>query len=124
MIMNDATQNFIRPGYESRPDPNFPHAPGDWSREDAEELARREGLTLTEDYWRVVRALQELYARNEQPAMNARELHDALDEAFHPEGGIRYLYKLFPKGPLAQGCLIAGLQPPGGTQDQGFGSAV
>jgi tRNA 2-thiouridine synthesizing protein E len=68
--------------------------------------------------------LQEFYARNEEPAMHARELHDALDEHFHAEGGIKYLYTLFPKGPLAQGCLLAGLQAPAGTQDRGFGSAV
>ena len=122
--MNNATQDFIRPGYETKPIPDFPHAPSDWTRENAEELARAEGLALTEEHWRVVRALQEFYARNEEPTMSARELHDALDEYFHPEGGLKYLYKLFPKGPLAQGCLLAGLQPPAGSQDKGFGSAV
>lgn len=122
--MNNATQNFVRPGHEVRIDPEFPHAPSEWSREIAEELARKEGLILTEVHWRVVQALQEFYARHEEPAMNARELHDALDEAFHAEGGIKYLYLLFPKGPLAQGCPLAGLQAPGGSLDQGFGSAV
>ncbi len=122
--MNDANQNYIRPGYETQPIPDFPHAPSDWSRKKAEELAQTEGLTLTEEHWQVVRALQDLCARNEEPAMNTRELHDALDEHFHPEGGIKYLYELFPKGPLAQGCRLAGLQPPAGAQDKGFGSAV
>lgn len=122
--MNHATQNFIRPGYEVRPDPEFPHAPSEWSREIAEELAQSEGLTLTEDHWRVMRALQEFYSRSEEPSINTRELHDALDEAFHAEGGLKFIYGLFPKGPLAQGCLLAGLQAPGGTRDQGFGSAV
>ena len=122
--MNEANQNLIRPGYETQPIPDFPHAPTDWSRKNAKELADAEGLTLTEAHWQVVRALQEVCARNVEPAMNARELHDALDEHFHAEGGIKYLYELFPKGPLAQGCLIAGLQPPAGTQDKGMGSAV
>jgi len=122
--MNHATQNFIRPGYETLPDPEFPHAPSEWSRESAEELANGEGLTLNENHWRVIRALQEFYSRSEEPSLNTRELHDALDEAFHVEGGLKFLYGLFPKGPLAQGCLLAGLQPPGGTRDQGFGSAV
>jgi len=122
--MDHATQDFIRPGYETPPSPDFPHAPIDWSREDAIESAHTQGLTLTEDHLRVVRALQEFYARSEGPAVNARELHDALDEEFHSKGGIRYLYTLFPEGPLAQGCLLAGLQPPAGSQDQGFGSAV
>lgn len=122
--MRHATQNVIRPGYEIRPDPDFPNAPMDWSRDTAEELARREHLTLTEDHWQVICALQEFYARHDDPAINVRELHDALDEHFHPEGGIKYLYKLFPKGPVAQGCLLAGLEPPAGAQDMGFGSVV
>jgi len=124
MIMNDANQNLIRPGYETQPTAGFPHAPFDWSREQAEEVARTEGLTLTEEHWQVVRALQEICARDGDAAMNARDLHDALDEHFHAEGGIKHLYTLFPKGPLAQGCLLAGLQPPAGTQDKGMGSAV
>jgi TusE/DsrC/DsvC family sulfur relay protein len=121
--MNNTTQDFIRPGYETAPIPDFPHAPSDWSRGDAEAAADKEGLTLSEAHWRVVRALQEFYAQREEPSVNVRELHDALDEEFHSEGGIRYLYTLFPKGPLAQGCLLAGLQAPGGSRDQGFGSA-
>jgi tRNA 2-thiouridine synthesizing protein E len=124
MIMNQATQDYIRPGYETQPIPGFPHAPLDWSRENAEGVARSEGMTLTDEHWQVVRALQDICARNEEPAMNVRDLHDALDEHFHAEGGIKHLYQLFPRGPLAQGCLLAGLQPPAGTQDKGFGSAV
>jgi len=119
-----STQNFVRPSYETMSPQDFPYAPVDWSRAKAEELADKEGLTLTEDHWRVVRALQALYARLEDSRMNVRDLHDALDEHFHAEGGIKYLYEILPKGPVAQGCLLAGLQPPAGAQDKGFGSAV
>jgi len=124
MTMNDATQDFVRPGYETPPIPGFPHAPIDWSREQAEEVAKTEGLTLTETHWEVVRALQELCTQNAEPALNARDLHDALDEHFHVEGGIKYLYELFPERPRAQGCRLAGLEPPAGVQDKGMGSAV
>ena len=122
--MNDGTQDFVRPGFETQPIPGFPHAPSDWSREQAEEVAQTEGLELTETHWEVVRALQELCTQNAEPALNARDLHDALDEHFHGVGGIKYLYQLFPEGPLAQGCLLAGVEPPAGTRDQGMGSAV
>lgn len=122
--MNYATQTYERPGYEVQPDPDFPNAPIDWTRDTAEEIAQREHLTLTEEHWQVICALQEFYARHEDPFINVRELHDALDEFFHPEGGIKYLYGLFPKGPVAQGCRLAGLEPPAGAQDKGFGSAV
>lgn len=124
--MNNATRDFERPGHETQPIPGFPHAPFDWSREQAEEVAQTAGLALTEAHWQVVRALQALCAHthNEEPALNARDLHDALDEHFHAEGGIKHLYELFPNGPLAQGCMLAGLEPPAGTQDKGMGSAV
>lgn len=122
--MNQSTQDFIRPGHETPPIPDFPHAPSDWTQSIGVELAAAENLTLTEDHWRVVRALQDYFAHQEEPVINMRELHDALDEEFHQKGGIRYLYTLFPNGPVAQGCLLAGLTPPAGAQDQGFGSAM
>lgn len=122
--MNYVAENYSRPGHESSPPIDFPFAPSDWSRASAESAAKSEGLKLSEIHWRVVRALQSFYAQHDKPSMNTRALHDALNEHFHAEGGIKYLYRIFPKGPLAQGCLLAGLQAPGGGQDQGFGSAV
>ncbi|MDD3530847.1 MAG: TusE/DsrC/DsvC family sulfur relay protein [Gallionellaceae bacterium] len=122
--MTHIAENYVRPGFEPRPDPDFPQAPVGWSRDDAEDMARQEGLRLTEEHWQVICALQEFYARHDGPTVNVRELHDALDESFHPEGGIKHLYRLFPRGPVAQGCRLAGLQPPAGAEDRGFGSVV
>src|SRR5574341_927751 len=48
----------------------------------------------------------------------------ALDEKFHRQGGIRRLYLLFPGGPVAQGCPLAGLKAPAGATDRGFGSVA
>jgi tRNA 2-thiouridine synthesizing protein E len=124
MQMRYDTHTMERPGYELHADPDFPHAPPEWSRELAEQQAHREHLGMTEEHWQVICALQEYYARHDGPAINVRELHDALDEHFHPEGGIKYLYQLFPNGPVAQGCRLAGLEPPPGAQDRGFGSVV
>ena len=118
------TQDFVRPGFEPVPNPDFPHAPIDWSRAVGEQAAREMGLHMTEAHWQVICALQEYYAQHEEGHINVRELHDALDEHFHPEGGIKYLYRLFPGGPIAQGCRIAGLPPPAGAADKGFGSVV
>jgi tRNA 2-thiouridine synthesizing protein E len=68
-------------------------------------------------------ALQEYFSRNDKPDVSIRELHDALDERFHSRGGMKYLYKLFPGGPVAQGCELAGLPVPAGAKDKSFGSA-
>ena len=101
-------------------DPAFPDAPADWSTAFAEKTAKEEGIELTEDHWQAIRAVQEYYAKADPP--RARELHDAFDEKFHASGGVRYVYQLFPGGPVAQGCRMAGLQPPAGSIDRSFGS--
>ncbi len=103
---------------------HFPYAPPGWTRDVAVERAKGEGLQLGEDHWQVLRALQEYFTRHEHMRINVRELRDALDEKFHRQGGIRYLYELFPGGPVAQGCRIAGLKAPVGTVDPGFGSVA
>ena len=112
-------------GGERQADPRFPHAPEGWSPESAARTAQGEGLELGEAHLEVVRALQEYRARHaENVAVNLRELHDALDEKFHRDGGMRHLYMLFPGGPVAQGCRVAGLPVPAGAVDRGFGSVA
>ena len=95
-----------------------------WTDDDAVEAATEEGLVLTKDHFDVIHSLREYYSRHEINHINLRELHDALDEKFHYKGGMKYLYDLFPGGPVAQGCRIAGLHAPAGAEDKGFGSAV
>jgi tRNA 2-thiouridine synthesizing protein E len=115
--------NTIERGLQVAPD--FPQAPPGWSADEAERIAMSEGLKLSDEHWRAVRALQEFFARHEDVSyINMRELHDALDELFHSQGGIRYLYMLFPGGPIAQGCRIAGLKAPFLATDKSFGSVA
>ena len=111
-------------GAGSDVDPRFPHAPGEWSPSSAAQVARNEGLEIGEDHLEAVRALQEYWARHTEGPVNLRELHDALDEKFHGRGGMKYLYTLFPGGPVAQGCRLAGLKSPAGAIDRGFGSVA
>lgn len=103
--------------------PAHPNAPLDWSLEKAVELARDEGITLTEEHVSVLLVLQDYFA-NHEGRTNFRELHDALDEEFHVDGGIKHLYKLFPGGPIAQGCRIAGLEVPAYAEDDNFGTVM
>lgn len=117
--------DILHPGADRRTfDPDFPDAPREWQQATAEQLARSEGLTLSGEHWEVVSALQAYYVNHKSGRINARDLQDALDELFHQRGGIKYLYTLFPKGPIAQGCRLAGLQAPAGAIDQGMGSVI
>ncbi len=101
----------------------FPNAPDEWTPADAVATARQEHLDLTDDHWEAVRALQHYFARHaDSPSINRRDLHDALDERFHVKGGLRHLYEIFPGGPVAQGCRLAGLKVPEGAIDKAFGS--
>lgn len=117
--MADSMNDILHPRDKN---PDFPHAPREWSQEAAVAVAEQEGLEPGADHWNAVRALQEYFSRHEDGDINARELHDALDEKFHDRGGIKFLYKLFPGGPIAQGCRLAGLEPPPGSTDTSFGS--
>jgi len=101
---------------------SFPHAPADWSTSVAEAVASESGLELTNDHWQLVRALQEYYDKAERP--NLRQITDALEESFHSRGGMKYLYKIIPGGPVAQGCILAGLDVPAGAVDKSFGSVA
>ncbi|CAK0743281.1 Sulfurtransferase [Gammaproteobacteria bacterium] len=113
MFMQEVILPFVK-------DPHFPWAPLEWNTEDAERCAQEEGIILGDDHWEVVRILQECLTCITPP--RGRQLHDFLDSEFHNKGGLRYLYELFPGGPVAQGCRIAGLTPPCGAIDKSFGT--
>ena len=101
---------------------SFPNAPADWDITTAKEIAEADGMTLNDDHWNLIRALQEYYSKVEFP--NLRQIKDALDEKFHTHGGMKYLYEIIPGGPVAQGCRLAGLQVPAGAIDKSFGSTA
>lgn len=99
---------------------SFPHAPHGWDISVAEAVAREDGLTMTDDHWELIKSLQEYYDKAESPKL--REITDALEEHFHNKGGMKYLYRIIPGGPIAQGCRLAGLEVPPGAVDKSFGS--
>ena len=114
----------MHPTQAGESDANFPHAPSDWKKTDAEAVAKAEGVELTADHWDVIRALQGYFSSHHDSRISPRELHDALDEKFHSKGGLKFVYQLLPGGPIAQGCRLAGIHPPAGAVDTGFGSVV
>jgi len=95
-----------------------------WSPLIAKKWAQEEGIEeLTEDHWHVIYALRNLYREN-GAAANARELMHVLEEDFVDAGGSRYLYELFPKGPVSQGSRLAGVPVPPYSSDPSFGWAA
>ncbi|MCW8918395.1 MAG: TusE/DsrC/DsvC family sulfur relay protein [Gammaproteobacteria bacterium] len=108
--------------YLSQVNPDFPFAPEEWQESDAVRMARDEGIELGPDHMLLLHSLQEYFYTHSKPDVHIRQLRDALDEKFHEKGGTKYLFHLFPGGPVAQGCRLAGLPVPAGAEDKSFGS--
>ncbi len=93
-----------------------------WDPEQAKKIAGSMDIDLTDAHYEVLRFLRAVYEENNS-VKHARTLTQALDEKFESKGGLKYLYTLFPNGPVSQGCRIAGVPLPGDSQDQSFGTA-
>jgi tRNA 2-thiouridine synthesizing protein E len=92
-----------------------------WSPKAAHRMAVLEGIALEEEHFAFLYCLRERY-RNCGPTWTASALARELKHEYANLGGTRYLYELFPKGPIAQGCRIAGLPVPHDALDTSFGS--
>jgi TusE/DsrC/DsvC family sulfur relay protein len=93
-----------------------------WSEDQARNIASEEGMELTEAHFKVIHLLRDYYLKNGLTE-SGRELEDMLDNEFSSEGGRKYLHKLFPDGPVAQGMRFANLPVPAHSEDGGFGTA-
>ena len=83
----------------------------DYGEEVVRVIAAAEGITLTEDHWKVVEYLREEY-REHGHTPNFRHMLKALSEAVLPGCDSKALYDLFPVGPAKQGAKVAGLPQP------------
>jgi tRNA 2-thiouridine synthesizing protein E len=82
--------------------------PSIWTRELAEHMARRDGLTLTEDHWEIINYLRSYFERY-QIAPMISILAKEIGKTGPDKGGVPYLFRLFPDGPARQACKYAGL---------------
>ncbi len=92
-----------------------------WSEDSARKLAHSEGIELTDSHMDVICYLRDHFAEC-GPAPNARLMLKAMEETYRDQGGRRYLYQLFPRGPVTQGYRLAGLPTPQGNKDLSFGT--
>lgn len=94
-----------------------------WSPRIAAQIAAEEGIAeLTETHWQIIFCLRGRQ-RDQGRAANAREVLRELEREYSDLGGRRYLYQLFPGGPVSQGCRIAGVPAPPYSHDDSFGSS-
>ncbi len=75
-----------------------------WTREIATELAKEEGIELTDKHWEVIEYLQLSHRNSEPLSIRAVGKHGPVT--------IKELYELFPGGPLKKSSRIAGIPKP------------
>lgn len=93
-----------------------------WNRSKSVKLAEYEDFELNDEHWAVIVFLRKNYLVNGLPR-NARVTAMALEQKFNAQGGMKYLYKLFPGGPVSQGSRLANLRIPAYACDPSFGSS-
>ena len=87
--------------------------PLEWNEPIAIELAIRDGITLEEDHWDVIRFMRSYYDEH-QVAADARHVIKHLSQRYASDARNR-LFELFPNGGyVGQACKIAGMKRPRG----------
>ena len=80
-----------------------------WNEDIAHEIAEEEGVTLTEDSFKLINFLRDEYINNNANQPNERNMVKALKGDWDGKLTTKELYTLFPKGPAKQAGKVAGL---------------
>ncbi len=86
-----------------------------------ERKATEQGIKLTPEHMDVIDFVLDFYEHCDD-CQNARELADLMQAEFSVQGGRKYLYQLFPNGPLSTIHELADLPNLGGQTDRSFGT--
>lgn len=82
-----------------------------WNEQIAIELAQTDDIELNEDHWLVIFAVRDIYQlTGETPPM--RLLIKELNKRIDTEINSRFLYRLYPDGPVRLASKHAGLPKP------------
>lgn len=93
-------------------DGGFLANPADWSEALALVLAEKEGIQLIDAHWEIIHFMR-AYHRDFQHLPNTRQFTKAVQKKLGSDkGNSRYLYGLFPDGPLRLACKLGGLPKP------------
>ena len=78
--------------------------PSQWTKEIAEEIAKEEGITLTDKHYALIHYLRENFQKGIPLTIRKVGTSGIVD--------IKGLYELFPGGPLKKSSRIAGIPKP------------
>jgi len=85
-------------------DEGYLNDPSQWTKEVAAEIAKEEGIELTDKHFEVLNFLRDEHAKGSQLTIRKVGKSGITD--------IKGLYELFPGGPLKKSSRIAGIPKP------------
>ncbi|MFP4023644.1 MAG: TusE/DsrC/DsvC family sulfur relay protein [Thiohalospira sp.] len=85
-------------------DEGYLQDPSQWNEEIAKEIAKEEGIELTDKHFEVFKFIREKYQKGEELTIRKVGKSGIVD--------IKGLYQLFPGGPLKLSSKIAGIPKP------------
>ena len=83
----------------------------DWTPTVADRLAAQDGIELAEDHWWLIEFVRDYHLTYGNPPL-MRTVVSALKRSRPEVAGSRFLYRLFPDGPIRLACKYGGLPPP------------
>ncbi len=86
--------------------------PSEWDLDVAQELARGENLSMSDEHWTVVRFVRDWFEDRHSVPEARHALKDLRRKLGKEKATRKYLYSLFPYGYGQQACKIAGMRKP------------
>ncbi len=89
--------------------------PGQWNHEVAVEIAKKEGIGLNDDYWKIFDVMRNYYDRYKTfPSVSYITNKVKLLFGLNKKQAKVKIFKMFPYGYIAQACKISGMKHPKG----------
>jgi tRNA 2-thiouridine synthesizing protein E len=86
--------------------------PASWSREVAEQLSEKEGLTLGAEHWKIIDFMRNHYEEHQTPPDARHATKFVTEDMGYGRKASSRLFELFPYGYVKQACKIAGMKRP------------
>lgn len=88
-----------------------------YNRHDVEQRAQQLGITLTDEHWDAISFVKNFYDYHEDEELKVGDYSNALKGKYAKQGGLKYLYSLFPDGPINSVTRLAGISVSNAQND-------
>lgn len=92
-----------------------------FDRQEIQKRADKIGVFLTHEHWKAINFIKNFYDYHEDEELHIKDYNNALKGRYAEQGGLKYLYSLFPDGPINTVSQLTGISV-NSTQNLSMGS--